>query len=439
MKKALVSILSVATLLTAGVLRTATADVPDRIVAIVGNEPILKSELDERVLMVHAQYPESKKDPQLRKNLLESIVDQKILLTKAKIDSIKVDEGSIDASASERFASIRSGFPSLGDMEARFGKPSSRIKQDIRDDIRNQQLIDNLRRKHIRDVTVSYNETMEFYKREKDKLPVLPEGVSVSQIIKFPVVSEKAKAAAFDKITEIQNRLKSGESFASLASSFSDDPGSRNLGGDLGFVQKGELVPSFETAAYGLKPGQISGPVETRFGYHIIQLLSKEGNSIHVRHILAAFDWNQRDTNKAIELLSGVRMDVLNGKASFAAMAEKYSDDPMTAKLGGLIKPAGSSDPLLDVSGLKPELQKIISILKKPGEISVPEAITPPKGEPFVAMFQLNSRVASHRLTPESDFARLEALAVEDKRKQLFRVWLEKLRKEVLVRVMTEN
>lgn len=412
------------------------ADVPDRIVAIVGNELILKSEIDERELMARTQFPEARTDSQLRKRLLENLVDQKILLTKAKIDSLKVDENAIDAMASDRFAAIRGGFPSVNDMESRFGKPISRIKQDIRDDLREQQLVDNLRRKHLKDVTVSYDETLSYYRKEKARLPEIPERVSVSQIIKYPVISESAKAEAYGKIKDIQARLKAGEDFAKLAGSFSEDPGSRNLGGDLGFLQKGELVPSFEAAAYALKPGQISAPVETRFGYHLIQLLEKEGNGIHVRHILALFDRNRQDLAKTIELLNGIRNDILAGKTTFAAMAEKYSDDPMSAKLGGRIKPTGTGDELFDVSVLKPELQKIIFGLKNAGEISLPERITPVKGDPFIAVFQLSSRVAAHRMSPEQDFARLEELAGDEKRKGLFEAWVAQLKKEVLVQVM---
>ncbi|NTU67861.1 MAG: peptidylprolyl isomerase [Chlorobiaceae bacterium] len=436
MKKALSTILTAFAMLTSGFTTAIAADVSDRIVAVVGNEVILKSEVDERELMVHAQFPDSRKDPELRKHLLENLVDQKILLTKAKIDSVKVDDSAINSMVTDRFASIRAGFPSARDMEVRFGKPVSRIKQDIRDDIREQQMVDSLRRKHIKDVTVSYEEVMEFYRKEKDQLPMMPEAVSVSQIIKYPLYSDAARADALTRIRDVQRRLQAGEDFASLANSLSDDPGSRSLGGDLGFVQKGELVPSFEAAAYALKPGQVSAPVETRFGFHIIQTLEKEGTSVHVRHILAMFDRNQRDVSKTLELLKGLRGEILAGKTTFAAIAEKYSDDPMSAKLGGLLKSAGPGGSMFEISSLKPDLQKIISSLKKAGEVSVPEPITPEKGDPFVAMFQLNSRTPAHRLTPEQDFTKLEELAGDEKRKQLFTGWLDQLKKEVLVRIM---
>ncbi len=436
MKKALLSILTAISTLAPALPPAVAADMPDRIVAVVGNEIILKSEIDERELMVRSQFPDAKKDPELRKRLIENLVDQKVLFTKAKIDSVKVDEASIDAMVTDRFSSIRAGFPSSADMEARFGKPVSRIKQDIRDDIREQQMVDNLRRKHLKEVKVTYEETLEFYRKEKENLPMVPETVSVSQIIKYPLFSESAKGEAMARIREAQKRLQAGEDFAAVATAMSDDPGSRSLGGDLGFVQKGELVPTFEAAAYAQKPGQVSGPVETRFGYHIIQTLEKEGNSVHVRHILAMFDRAQRDVARTLELLRDVRADILSGKSTFAAMAEKYSDDPMSAKLGGLLKSGSSGTEMFEISSLKPDLQKIISGLKSAGDVSRPEQITPEKGDPFVAMFRLNSRTEAHRLTPENDFAKLEELAADEKRKTLFTAWLDKLKKEVLVRVM---
>ncbi|NTV02531.1 MAG: peptidylprolyl isomerase [Chlorobiaceae bacterium] len=436
MKKTLFTILTAITTMTSGFSTAIAAEASDRIVAVVGNEIILKSEIDERELMVHSQFPDARKDPELRKRLLENLVDQKVLFTKAKIDSVKVDDSAINAMVTERFASIRAGFPSSRDMEARFGKPISRIKQDLRDDLREQQMVDNLRRKHMKEVNVTYEEVMEFYRREKESLPMVPETVSVSQIIKYPLFSDVAKRDALSRIKGVQARIQSGEDFAALAGSMSDDPGSRALGGDLGFVQKGELVPSFEAAAYALKPGQISAPVETRFGYHIIQTLEKEGNSVHVRHILAMFDRTQRDVAKTIDLLKGVRIEILAGKTTFAAMAETYSDDPMSAKLGGLIKAGGAGGSMFELSSLKPELQKIISMLRKAGDVSVPEQIAPEKGDPFVAMFQLNSRTEAHRLTPEHDFTKLEEMAADEKRKQLFTTWLAQLKKVVQIRIM---
>lgn len=436
MKKVFFSILTAAGIVLSGFTRPVVAEIQDRVIAVVGNEVILKSDVDERELMTRMQYPESKSDTQLRKHLVENLIDQKILLTKAKIDSVKVDEHAIDDMTTERFSTLRSKFSSVGDLEAQFGRPVGRLKQDIRDDIRNQQLIDTLRRKHFKDVTVTFNEAMDYYRREKGQLPDVSEGVSVSQIIKYPVVSDAAKSEALEKIKMIQQKLKAGDDFATVARQYSDDPGSGSLGGDLGFVQRGELVASFENTAFSLKPGQVSDIVESRFGYHIIQLLEKEGSSIHVRHILAIFDQTRIDPAKTIALLRTIRADIISGKSTFADMAMKYSDDPLSAKLGGVIKAGNTGGSLFEPAALKPELQKIIAGLKKAGDVSEPEQMTPASNAPFFALFQLNSRVAGHKITPERDFSKIEELAIADKRQQLFNEWIEALKKEVTIRKM---
>jgi peptidyl-prolyl cis-trans isomerase SurA len=438
MKKVFLAFLSAATIVTSCFNSTHAAGNPDGIVAVVGKEIILKSDVDEQQLLFVMQFPESKHEPQLRKRLVDNMIDQKILLTKAKIDSVTVDEKSIDDMAATKYNTLRAGFPSVSDMEARFSRPVSRLKQDIRDDIRNQQMIDALRRKRFRDVTVTYEEVMDFYRKEKDRLPQVPEEVSIAQIIKYPEFSDTARQEALEKIKSVQAKLKGGADFAALAREYSEDPGSRSLGGDLGFVQKGELVSSFETAAFALKPGQVSDVVESRFGYHIIQLLEKEGASIHVRHILAVFDRSRTDEPKTMALLGTIRADILAGRTTFAAMAEKYSDDPLSAKLGGVIKSSASGRTLIEVASLKPELQQIISGMKSVGDMSQPQRIQPPKGEPFFALFLLNSRHPAHNMTPERDFARLEELTADGKRQKLFTAWIEALKKEVMVQVMSD-
>jgi len=437
MKKVLFALLVALMTAMSGFADASASTGPDRIVAIVGREIILDSDINEQELMLRLQFPESKSDPQLRKKILENMVNQKIILTKAKIDTVHVDEKSVDEQATARYNTLRADFPSATEMEARFGLPVNRLKQHIRDDIKDQQLVSEFRRKHFRDVTVSYEETMAFYKQEKENLAEVPEQVSVSQIIKLPVVSEGEKRTALDKIMAVQQKLRAGGDFAGLAREYSDDPGSRESGGDLGLTRKGELVPSFEKAANALKPGQISEIVESRFGFHIIQLIEKDGDRIHTRHILAVFDRSKTDASATVSLLNSIRADILAGKATFAAMAEKYSDDPASAMNGGLIKSAsGSQD--IEVASLKPDLQKIIGELKNKGEVSQPEKIQSAKGVPFYALFMLNSRQTAHPLTPERDFTKLEELALNKKSEKLFKEWIESLKKEVVVQVMSD-
>ena len=413
----------------------AVADVADRIVAVVGNEAIFKSEIDNRVLMARTQYPELAQDNALPRTILDGLIDQKIILAKAKIDSVAIDRNALDAMVKERLKQLGSRFGSTGEMESRLGKSSSAIRNDIRDELRNQQLIETLRRKKSDGLTITYAEVMAFYKENHSQIPPIPESVSVSQIIKYPTVPAESRARSLARIKGIRTELQGGADFADLAAKYSEDPGSARLGGDLGVARKGQFIPIFEKTAYALKEGEVSDIVETRYGYHLIQLLIKEDNSMHARHILVGLDRSKGDFTEAIQMLRAIYKDALSGKEIFADIAKKHSDDPLSAALGGKVIASGSSSSTLAPSTLFPQLQKVIATLKKPGDISEPEKIEPPQGEPFYAIFRLNDRVAAHPLDPDKDYAYLEELALDNKNRQIFNQWLQQLRKEVYVRL----
>jgi peptidyl-prolyl cis-trans isomerase SurA len=435
MKKAFHAVLSViAVLLTMPSILSA-AVVADKVVAVVGSEVVFKSELDSRELMARMQYPDLKGDTSLRRTILDNIIDQKIILTKAKIDSVSIDENAVNSMAADRFRQLSGRFSSKEDMERRLGRSVDAIRRDLADELRGQQMIETLKRKKFSAVTIGYGEVMAFYRSNQASMPDLPEEVSVSQILKFPGVTSASKADALKKIQEIQKKQESGFlGFEELARRYSMDPGSAPLGGDLGFVQRGELVKPFEDAVYALKDGQVSGIVETRYGYHIIQRLGREGSSIHVRHILVAFERSGSDEGEAAAFLDAIRSKVLSGKVDFAMMAKNYSDDPVSASLGGQVLASGTSGKYLDPSMLRPQLREIVKALRTPGDISRPTKIIPPKGDPFFGIFRLNDRIMPHVLDPEKDYPLLEQLALDRKKQELFDAWVRGLHKEVYIR-----
>ena len=414
---------------------SAGAVVADRVVAVVGKEAIFKSDIDSRELMARMQNPELAQVKGLPRTILDGMIDQKIILAKAKIDSIKIDLNAVEAASNDRFQQLNTRFSSRKEMESRFGKSSAAIREEIHQELLNQELIDTLRRKKSAGVTVTYAEAMAFYKENKERLSNIPDAVAVGQIIKYPSVTTESRAQSLSLIQQIKSELQRGADFAELARKYSQDPGSAKVGGDLGYVQKGELIKSFEDAANLLKDGQVSDVVETRYGFHLIQMLNKDLNSIHVRHILIGFDRSKADVPGVIQQLNAIRSDIISGKATFADMASKYSDDQMSAKLGGSITSAGSNNLIFSTATLRPQLQTIISSLKNVGDISSPQKIEPPQGEPFYAIFILNNRIPAHRLDAEKEYALLADMALEDKNRRLFTEWVQMLRKEVYVRV----
>ena len=434
MKKVMMAVCTLCMLFLTARVGSAGAQTVDRIVAVVGNEVILRSELDERVLMTRLQYPELKSDKNLPEKVLNSLIDQKVILSKAKIDSTSVEEASLDGLVAERMKVLASRFSSREEMESRFGKSTLLIRKELRQEVKNQQLVETLRRKKMTGISVSNEEALAFYQANKSRLPVIAEGVSVSQILRYPGITAESREAARVMIEKVQAELRGGANFAELAKKYSQDQGSAPTGGDLGYVQKGELIPSFEDAAFALKEGRISDIVETRYGFHIIQLLNKEVNTLHVRHILIGFDRSRSDDEGTIATLRGIKADVLAGKASFADMAVKYSEDPVSAKNGGAVLSSSSSKSVFSISSLRSPLKEIIGRLKKNGEISDPVKIDAPQGGSFYAIFRLNEKIPAHQLEPRQDYALLEELALDNKRQRVYEAWLQQLRKEVTVR-----
>lgn len=435
MKKSFIRFFTVAALFFAAGYDVAVAATADKIVAVVGNEMILQSEVDEQAMMTILQYPEAKNDPSLKAGVLQSLVSQKIVLTKARLDSIPVNESEIQKSVDERMRFLRSKFSSIDEMESTFSKSYVVIEKEIKDDIRDQQLISNLRRQQIAGVSVTFDEVEDFYNANRERFPRVPETVKVSQIVMYPKVTEKAREKALVAIQGIQAQLKEGADFATLARQYSQDPGSAGIGGDLGYSRRGELVKNFEEVAFGLKEGEISGIVESRFGYHIIQLLDKEQDTVHTRHILIVFDRSTLDAPAAKAKLEEIRKDIKSGKAGFADMARQYSDDPVSAKNGGVIKSTETGETVFAVTALRDQLKNVVRSLKNVGDMSEVVRIKPESGVPFYAIFLLNSRKPAHSLDLSSDYARIERLAIDEKQNRMFQEWINELQKEIYVRI----
>lgn len=435
MKKSFIRFFTVAALFFAAGYDVAVAATADKIVAVVGNEMILQSEVDEQAMMTLLQYPEAKNDPSLKAGILQSLVSQKIVLTKARLDSIPVNESEIQKSVDERMRFLRSKFSSIDEMESTFSKSYVVIEKEIKDEIRDQQLINNLRRQKIAGVSVTFDEVEDFYNANRERFPQVPETVKVSQIVMYPKVTEKAREKALVAIQGIQAQLKEGADFATLARQYSQDPGSAGIGGDLGYTRRGEFVKNFEEVAFGLKEGEISGIVESRFGYHIIQLLDKEQDAIHTRHILIVFDRSTLDAPAAKARLEEIRKDIKSGKAGFADMARQYSDDPVSAKNGGVIKSTETGETVFAVTALRDQLKNVVRSLKNVGDMSEVVRIKPESGIPFYAIFLLNSRKPAHSLDLSSDYARIERLAIDEKQNRMFQEWINELQKEIYVRI----
>ena len=402
-------------------------EVLDKTVAIVDDNIILKSELYQFSYSMALQLeidPEKDKVKfdKLVRETLENLIVEKVLLVKAKEDSIVVTDRQIDGTLDEQVNRMIQQLGSQQKLEEYFGGISLRqIRRDFRDEIEERLLVDNLKQQKDFEVRISRREIEEFHRAFKDSLPELNESVKISHILVQIESSPAAVKAAEEKTEGILQRLKKGEAFAKLAQEFSEDPGSATRGGDLGMMKRGDLVPEFEEVAFGLEPGEISEIVRSRFGLHIIQLITKGGEKINPRHILIRLDTSAEDEKRTVENIEDLRAKILTGELTFADAAKEYSKDETTASKGGDLG-------WFDVDQFQVPAFKDAILGLKPGDLSQPK-----KTQFGYHLIKLEDRKPTRKLNISEDWEQLELWALNLKRKKEFEKFVEEYKKDVYI------
>ncbi|MCL5266986.1 MAG: peptidylprolyl isomerase [Bacteroidetes bacterium] len=410
-----------------GMARAQDKPVLDKVVAVVGNEIILKSELDYQVQMVAYQNKMNPDDPSLRQKVLESLIDEKLILQQAVLDSVTVPEDEVNRQLDSRIEALEKQVGGEKKLEEIYGMSLSKIRNEFREDMRKQLIVEKLKQQKFGNLSVSAVEVRNFYDTYKDSLPEVPEQVSISHIFIVPKPSEQAKKEAYDKAEALLDSLKHGADFAELAKKYSQDPGSASAGGDLGWAARGQFIPEFEHAVYALKPGEISGVVETQFGFHIIQLLARRGDMVHARQILIRIPVLKSDDDSVITLLDSLRERALHGE-SFAKLAREYSQDKDTRDLGGDLG-------TVSVDQLEPSFLNTVKELKV-GEISKPVKVTFGTSYGYHIVY-LRNRIPAHKINLSEDYNRLEKMALAMKQNNDYLKWIAKLKKEIYWKVMS--
>ena len=395
----------------------------DKIVAVVDNEIILQSELEFQIQTYAAQQKIDPNTPGLKQQILNSMIDDKLVYAQALFDSIEVSDDEVDQRVDYQINYFIQQYGSTERLEQVYGMNIAKIKRELRDDVRKNLIIQKLQQKKFGDVEASRLEVEDFFNKYKDSLGVIPEKVQISHILKIPEASEATKEKYRKFAQAILDSIKAGADFAEMAKKYSEDPGSAKNGGDLGFVKRGVFYPEFEAAAFALKPGQISDIVETPVGFHIIQLLEKRGESIHTRHILIKIKKGENADLKAIEFLSSLRDSIVNNKETFGYYAKKYSDDKETAPFGGDLG-------TFYVSQLDKSLQETVSKMKV-GEISFPKRIDLGGDNYGYHIVYLTKRIPQHKANLDEDYNELQKLASQNKKQEMYQEWIKELKKKI--------
>lgn len=395
----------------------------DKIVAVVDNEIILKSELDFQVNLFASQRQADPNNPQLRNQVLNAMIEDKLILAQANLDSITVSEDEVTRQIDYQIDMFIQQYGSRERVEEIYGMSIEKIKRELRDDVRKNLMVQRLQEKNFAFVESSRREVEEFFIKYKDSLGVIPERVRISHIFSNPKTSQKVKDDARKFAQSLLDSIKNGADFAELAKRHSEDPGSAVQGGDLGFVRRGVFFPEFESAAYTLDIGQLSSVVESPVGFHIIQLLERRGETVHTRHILIKPKIDEEADLKTIEFLTDIRDSIVRYDKSFSELARKYSDDKETASLGGNL---GN----FYLNQLDKSLLDIVSKLKE-GEISFPRRINYSADSYGYHIVYLVKRVPQHLPDLELDYSEIKKISDEYKKQRIYAEWIAKLKDKI--------
>lgn len=342
----------------------------DKSIAVVGNEMIMLSQLEEEVQMMRAQGMMS--DRNMRCELLEQMMVSKLFLMQARLDSLTVNNDMVENEMRNRIDQIRTQLGGDEAVEEYFGKPLYRLRQEWRESLQEQSLTQDMRNKvasKIPELT-PYDVEQFMTNTDPEDLPVVPAKYQLSQICIYPD-REAANMAVKERLLAIRERIINGEKFSTLARIYSQDPGSARRGGELGMASKSIFWPAFSDAAMALKPGIVSQIVETPDGFHIIEVLDKKGDMFNARHILLKPEYTADDRDKAFKTLDSLRTKLVDGEIPFDLAARFYSEDPSTRTNGGQMADPNTGSSYFEIDQLKPQDYYAIRDLQV-GEISTP-------------------------------------------------------------------
>ncbi len=416
-----------------------TGQVLDKIIAKVDNNIVLESDLQKAYLEAISQAQEGFSKPS-KCDVFESLLINKLMMAKAEIDSVIVSDPEVMIQTDQRFNMIMQQFG--GDeatlIEA-YGKTSDQLKNELQDAIKEQMVVAKMQKTISEDLTVSPADVRKFFSSiPTDSLPFFSAEVSVGQIVKKPEVNKANKDKVRDFLLEIKQKIAAGEDFASLAKKFSEDPGSGAQGGDLGFFRRGELAPEYEAMAFNLRPGEIGDPVETMFGFHLIQLLERRGTTFNTRHILIIPKPSEEDVARAERYLDSLRTQIIEEKITFAKAAKEYSDDRQTSDNGGFFTDPVNGSSRLTLRTLEDPVLYFTLDSMKVGSVTTPMKFDDVdarsgRSEPAVRILFYKDRFVAHRANINDDYEKLKAAAKRKKEEEILSKWFIVAKEEVFI------
>ncbi len=410
-------------------------NVIDEVVWVVGDEAILKSEVEEA--RMSAQYEGRKFDGDPYCVIPEEIAVQKLFLHQAALDSIEVAESEVIQRVDYMTNMYIANIGSREKMEEYFNKTSSQIRETLRDNAREGLKVQKMQQKLVGEIKITPAEVRRYFKDlPQDSIPYIPTQVEVQIITQQPKIPLSEIEDVKSRLREYTERVNKGESFSMLARMYSDDRGTAINGGEMPFTGRGYLDPAFANVAFNLQdPNKVSKIVESEYGFHIIQLMEKRGDRIKVRHILLKPHVPEEALMSGIARLDSIADDIRSGKFTFEEAASVLSQDKDTRNNHGLLPNPQTNTSKFEMQELPPEIAKVVDNMKV-GEISEAFTMIPQKtGKEECVIVKLKSRISGHKATISEDYQNLKEIVLEKRRDEMLDKWIREKQKHTYVRI----
>ncbi len=408
------------------------------IAATVGDEIVLASQVTQQY--AYAKQIGYSDDGGLYCEILEQFIVQKLLVARAKLDSLRVTDEQVERELERRLTILAGQLGSVEALQEIYGKPIPLLKADLREEVREQLLAEEMRQKITEKVQITPKQVREFFAQiPPDSLPFLPAEVELSQIVFYVKPSPQEKERARARLEAIRQEIVSGQmEFAAAARAFSQDLGSARQGGYLGEFTRGKMVPEFERVVFSIPIGEVSPVFETAFGFHIVLVEKRVGNRAEARHILIQPSVTQGDVDRTKAELETLRGQILRDSISFTRAAIEFSEDGETRQSGGRLVDRETGKYRIPLDALDADIYFIVDKLK-PGQISEVVEWTTPTARRAVRIVWLMKRYPPHRASLELDYDRFAEAALQIERQLAIQKWLERARRNVPVEVRDER
>jgi len=411
----------------------------DKVAAVVGSSIILNSDIEREYdnYLVQGNQP----NQTIKCQVLQQLLTQKLLAQQAIIDSVIVKDDEIDNEVDKRMRYFIQRAGGQEKLEAFLGKSTIQYKDELRPDIKEQLTAQKMQQKITDKISVTPQDVKNYFNAiPKDSLPSINKEVEIAQIVFNPKLTKEEKQLSRDKAEALRERIKKGEDFGTLATLYSQDPGSAPAGGDLGFFDRNAMAKEFTAMAFKLKAGDISPVFETEFGFHFLQVIERRGEQVHVRHILIIPEITQASLDRTKTKADSIYKVIKTNKIDFSAAASFYSDDNETKYNGGMMLNAEnvqSRSTFIPTDKLDPQVALLVDTMKV-GSIAPPALFTTAKNTKAYKILYLKSKTDAHTANLAQDYPKLKDAASDTKTNKTVSEWFEKRRKETYINIDPE-